>query len=119
MNSIDFDEEIIKHLQWRTMVEALLHNHEQAFVSPSVLIQDNKCQLGKWIYSDDTNQYASNQTFKKLLESHKEFHIKAGTILSLYQQGKIADAEELEDVFYQLSNEVIKCLESLKKQLIL
>ncbi len=61
---IDFDEEILKHLQWRTMVEALIHRHQDSFVSPSILMKDNKCQLGKWIYSDDSNAYETNQHLK-------------------------------------------------------
>jgi hypothetical protein len=112
---MDFDEEIVNHLQWRTMVETLFRDHEQSYVSPTVLIQDDKCQLGKWIYSQDTQPYESHRAFSKLTEVHKEFHLKAGTILTICKNGNFDEATRLEDEFYHLSGEVIKCLEELKR----
>ena len=112
---MDFDAEIIKHLQWRTMVESLFRDRERAFVSPSVIIQDDKCQLGKWIYSTASKVYEKYPAFKTLIEVHRDFHLKAGTIMTICNNGDCDEASELEEEFYRLSGEVIKCLEALKQ----
>ena len=112
---MDIDKEIIKHLEWRSMVENLFRDRERAYVSPTVIIQDDKCQLGKWIYSSVSNVYEKYPAFKTLVEVHKEFHLKAGTIMTICNNGDFEEASELEDEFYRLSGEVIKCLEELKQ----
>ena len=113
---MDFDQEIGKHLQWRTMVEGLFGDTERAsYVSPSILIQDDKCHLGQWIYSDESRPFESHPSYKKLIHIHKEFHLKAGTILAICNNGNCESAAEFKDEFYSLSGEVIKCLEQLKQ----
>lgn len=112
---MDFDEEIIKHLQWRTMVENLFQDRERPYVSATVIIQDDKCQLGKWIYSSQSTAYEKYPAFKKLIEVHKAFHLQAGTIMTICNNGDFEEASELEDEFYRLSGEVIKYLEELKQ----
>ncbi len=99
MPSIDFDEEIIRHLQWKTMIEALLHSGVETVLSPSVLMADNKCNLGKWIFSEESNEYEANAAFRRLMEAHKEFHNKAGMVFSLYQGGRKDEAEDIEIQF--------------------
>ena len=113
--TMDFDDEIKNHLQWRSMVEAMFINNESSYVSPSLVITDDKCRLGQWIYSDDSNSFSHLDAFKRLLEIHKEFHLKAGTILTICNNGNYDQASELEDEFYTLSGEVVKCLEELKQ----
>ncbi|MBT8439027.1 MAG: CZB domain-containing protein [Gammaproteobacteria bacterium] len=112
---VDFDEEIIKHLEWRTMVEALFRDHERSYVSPTIIIQDDQCQLGQWIYSSASGTYEKYPAFQKLIEVHKAFHIQAGTIMTLCNNGNFEGSPELEDEFYRLSGEVVKCLEDLKQ----
>ena len=112
---MDFDEEIIKHLEWRTTVENLFRDHDRSYVSPTMIIQDDKCQLGKWIYSSESNIYENYPAYKTLLLVHKAFHIQAGTIMTICNNGNFEEASELEDEFYRLSGEVIKCLEELKQ----
>jgi hypothetical protein len=112
---VDFDEEIIKHLEWRTMVEALFRDRERSYVSPTVIIQDDKCQLGQWIYSSASDTYEKHPAFKTLIEVHKAFHIHSGTIMTICNNGNFEEASELEDEFYRLSGEVIKSLEDLKR----
>ena len=113
---MDFDAEIIKHLEWRTMIETLFRDRERAYVSPATIIQDDKCQLGKWIYSSESKIYANLPVFKTLIEVHKDFHLQAGTIMTICNNGDFTEASELEDEFYRLSAEVITCLKELKQQ---
>jgi len=112
---MDFDAEIIKHLQWRTMIENLFRDRERPYVSPATIIQDDKCQLGKWIYSPSSKSYEKFPVFNALVEVHKDFHLQAGTIMTICNNGNFDEASELEEEFYRLSGEVIKCLEKLKQ----
>jgi hypothetical protein len=110
----DFDEEILKHLQWRSMVVALFEHRQDTAVPPQIIISDDKCQLGKWIYSSESDYLSGNEIFQSLKAVHKEFHMSAGTILTLVQQGKPEEAKNFEIDFYKQSDEVINCLKELK-----
>ncbi|NNJ91253.1 MAG: CZB domain-containing protein [Gammaproteobacteria bacterium] len=113
---MNFDKEIKQHLLWRSMVESLFNKSSKEFALPSVISNDHHCQLGRWIYSHDSDAYSDNPYYNQLREVHKEFHATAGTILTLFQQGEVEKAQFHEPEFYMLSDDVVRCLEELKVQ---
>ena len=113
---MDFDAEIKQHLLWRSMVESLFNKNSAEFALPSAISNDHHCQLGKWIYSHESEIYADKHCFNQLREAHKEFHSRAGLILTLFRQGEVDKAQAHEPEFYLLSDDVVKCLEELKAQ---
>ncbi len=113
---MDFDEEIKQHLLWRSMVESLFNKSAKEFALPSLISNDHHCQLGKWIYSHESDAFSEKPDFIQLRESHQKFHTLAGKILALFKQGEMAKAQTYEPEFYLLSDDVVKCLEALKAQ---
>ena len=98
------------------MVESLFNKSAKEFALPSVISNDHHCQLGHWIYSQESDVFSENPDFIQLRESHQKFHTLAGTILTLFKQGEMAKAQAYEPEFYLLSDEVVKYLEALKTQ---
>ena len=96
------------------MVVALFQHRPDTVIPPQIIISDNKCQLGQWIYSSESESFSNNDVFQKLKAIHKEFHLSAGAILTMAQQGKLNEAKSLEDDFYRQSEEVVQSLEKLK-----
>lgn len=112
---VDFDGEIQKHLQWREMIAALFEKDSDKFVPPQVVISDDQCQLGKWIYSSESADYAEREVFQQLKSVHKDFHFSAGTMLMMAQQGNLNEARKIEKDFYRQSSDVVKYLQQLKQ----
>lgn len=112
---MDLDEEIHSHLKWQALVESMLVNTGGQYISPSLLIADNRCELGKWIYSDESNPFSHLHIFRHLVNIHREWHVKAGAILAISNNGNNEQASELRGELYALSQEIIKHLEKLKQ----
>lgn len=114
---LDIEKEINSHLQWRTLIEGLFRFRRTSPVPASIIVKDTECSLGKWIFSEQTSKYANDASLRKLIEVHKSFHVRASMILSLVNEGKSHQAEELTYEFYELSNQIIQLLESLKAEI--
>ena len=111
---MNIEDAIKSHKQWKLMVESLFRGERDFEVNPSILIKDNLCKLGQWIYSQEYNEYSSQIQFEQLQHDHKKFHLLAGSILSLFNENKKIEAAEKLDEFQQVSNSVINLLEELK-----
>jgi hypothetical protein len=96
------------------MIESLLNTNAKGFVPNAIVIEDHHCQLGKWLYAEESKKYSSNKIFNELQNAHKSFHLLAGEILQLYESDKAGDISEKIDSFNQLSEEVISCLAQMK-----
>jgi hypothetical protein len=79
-----------------------------------MIISDDLCQLGKWIYFNDSYDHSYSSLSEKLQKVHRDFHLKAGNILTLIYAGDIEVAKSLVNEFYQLSNEVTHILEKIR-----
>jgi len=111
---MNIDDAIKSHKQWKLMVESLFRGDREFEVNPSILIKDNLCKLGQWIYSQGPNKHSNQTQFEQLKDDHKKFHFLAGSILSLFKENKTKEAAEKLDEFELVSNSVIKLLEDLK-----
>ena len=54
---IDFDVEINNHLQWRSMIDSIVNGQVSMEIPASVMMNDNRCQLGKWLFSSESDAY--------------------------------------------------------------
>ena len=115
---MDIEEAINSHKQWKLMVESLFREERTFQVSPAILMKDNLCKLGQWIYSDDSNEYTESPFFEVLRIAHKDFHNQAAAILTLYENNEIVEAEEKLNKFKETSETVINLLKKLKKQVV-
>ena len=99
------------------MVESLFREERTFQVAPSILIKDNLCKLGQWIYSDEASKFSDSHFFGVLRIAHREFHKQAGTILKLYEENKVDEAEGQLARFQDTSETVINLLNKLKQQM--
>ena len=112
---INFNVEINNHLQWRSIIESIVSGQVSLEIPSSMLLTDNHCQLGKWIYSPESDDYQGNYHFNLLISDHKKFHLLASEIVAAYEQGDDQKVAQLQDEFYSSSDKVIDSLNKLKK----
>jgi len=61
---MNIEELINQHEQWRNLVESLFNEYDSYVLNPINLLQDDKCDLGIWIYSQQSSSLTNNETFK-------------------------------------------------------
>lgn len=55
---------------------------------PELICHDNRCDLGKWIYSDGEKQLGQYIVFSELRAVHKMFHLHASSVVALTKCGQ-------------------------------
>lgn len=113
---MDFDIAINQHLNWVNLVESLFNEGDCKILNPSLVIKEDQCDLGKWLYSVNTN-ILSNKIYQELVQVHKDFHFQAGTIILNYQSGRKEEALKLQVSFKELSKDIISLIKQLKMEL--
>lgn len=113
---MNFDIAINQHLNWVNLVESLFNENDSKILNPSLIIRDDECELGKWLYSVDKD-LSANKTYLELVQVHKDFHFQAGSIISCYQSGKIDEARKLHKPFRDLSEHIVSLMNQLKMEL--
>lgn len=117
-HSLDIDVAIAAHENWLTRLEAYCANasKDREQLDPDHLACDDKCDLGKWIYSDGEKYLGEFAAFSDLKATHKMFHYKASSIITLCQADQKEKAEqEMAGDLYKLSKKIHQRLEDLKQ----
>jgi methyl-accepting chemotaxis protein len=95
------------HLAWNDRLTKYLDGTSQEKLDVHQIAPDNLCILGKWIYGPGGKQFAQQQEFKDLRQTHKEFHLTAGQVLVEHKQGnKQAANQLLASKFRSLSSKI-------------
>lgn len=85
----------------------------EVFASEQICF-DDRCDLGKWIYSTGRAKLGSFPGFTALQGHHKMFHYAASNVVALAQAGKTDEAHKMLEVqFAQHSAEVARDLQHL------
>ena len=113
--SLDIEVSIAAHENWLTRLETYLSGRSHEELEPEKVACDNCCDLGKWIYSDGKKHLGDFAAFHDLQATHKMFHFKASSIVSLHQAGRTEEAHaELAGDLQRLSHKVKQRLTDLK-----
>ena len=113
--SLNIDVAIAAHQNWLTRLEAFVAGHSHEQLDPVHIACDDKCDLGKWIYSDGQKHLGNYAAFNDLKATHKMFHFKASSIVSLQQAGRYDEAHnELSGDIQKLSGKICQRLQDLK-----
>ena len=99
------------------LLESLFNEDDCIIVNPTILVQYDKCALGKWLTTKENTDIAALKTFQDLKQSHKEFHSLAGNVIFNFQSGNIEQAKELESDFVRLSRKIVSLIQQLKKEI--
>jgi hypothetical protein len=106
-----------QHLHWTMLLESLFNEDDCMIVNPTILIQYDKCALGKWIITQENTDIASLKTFQDLNNCHKAFHTLAGKVIFNFQSGHIEEAKDLESDFIRLSRRIVSLIQQLQKEI--
>lgn len=111
---LNIDQEILKHLEWIESIVALLGNEAVGDDEIEAVSQHDRCELGRWLESDESARYREHAEFEQLKQSHKTFHAMAGELISALQSGNENEAVASQKMFIAISQEVIAYLSRLR-----
>lgn len=112
---LDVQAVINAHLAWRKRLEDLILGNSSEELDIGVIMQDNQCLLGQWLYGQAARStLALHPEFAALREAHRAFHLYAARVVqTLRMRGVEAAQAMLEADFDRLSKEIVFNLATL------
>ncbi len=112
---LDIQAVINAHLAWRKRLEDQILGQSQEELDIGVIMQDNQCVLGQWLYGQAARSTLSlHPEFGHLREAHRRFHLyTARVVQTLRMRGVAAAQAMLESEFDRLSKDIVFHLASL------
>lgn len=115
---LDFQKWIGAHRQWRQRLTGFIDGSNTEHLDENVVCHDNRCDLGKWIYSNGQKFYGDLPTFRQIVQDHAQFHRCAGQVIHSHKnEGPQAARKLLNSDFDYYSVKVIGGLETLERQI--
>lgn len=113
-SDLDFETAIAAHENWKLRLQSFLAGRStETFVAEEICF-DDRCDLGKWMYSTGRAKLGTFPGFTALIGHHKMFHYAASNVVALAQAGKMEEAEKILSMQFALhSHEVIRDLQML------
>jgi len=108
IQGLDFIAAIDAHRQWKKRLTDVIEGKSTEILDQSVICQDDKCVLGKWIYCTGKIHCSHMLSFHELKAEHAKFHLQAANVLQLARAGKLEEAmlNVLEGDFAKASRKV-------------
>ena len=114
LNDLDIQVAISAHENWKNRLQAYLDGSSKEVFDANVVCFDDRCDLGKWIYSYGKANLGQYPGFTALMSHHKMFHFAASNVIALQSRGKTAEADViLKGQFAQFSKSVAGDLNAL------
>lgn len=112
---LDVQAVINAHLAWRKRLEGCILGRSNEELDIGVIMQDNQCVLGQWLYGQAARSTLSlHPEFAMLRESHRSFHLYAARVVqTLRMRGVEAAQAMLESDFDRLSKDIVFNLAAL------
>lgn len=114
---MDIETEISKHLEWIDSTTSLIGNDATTKEEIEELSKHDRCELGRWLGSDESGQVQGFTEFERLVESHKAFHALAGELIVAVGAGDEQQAAALGEAFISASQKVVGYLGALQEHL--
>ncbi|MCX8088211.1 MAG: CZB domain-containing protein [Meiothermus ruber] len=112
---LDVQAVINTHLAWRKRLEDAILGRSNEELDIGVIMQDNQCLLGQWLYGQAARStLALHPEFAALREAHRTFHLyTARVVQTLRMRGVEAAQAMLETEFDRLSKDIVFNLAAL------
>ena len=118
MTEIDIDGAIASHEGWRLKLQDMVNGASQEVMRPERICQDDRCDLGRWLYGTGKVRLGHYPAFEMLVARHKYFHLQAAEVVSAFQSGEQQKAVQLlNGGCRHASNQVLLLLKELKRGL--
>ena len=112
-----FSQAIDAHNKWKARLVNYLSGRSDEQLDVKFVSCDDKCDLGKWIYSD-AKKHAHLSEYSKLKESHATFHQSVGEIVERAQANKTDEARAmLGGEFSQTSKSTVRAIEAMQQRI--
>ena len=117
-DSIDIDAAIASHERWRLQLQDMVNGRSQEVMRPERVCQDDRCDLGRWLYGTGRVRLGHYPAFTMLVARHKYFHQQAAEVVMAFQAGEQQKAVQLlNSSTRHASNQVLLLLKELKRGL--
>ncbi|MGD8484342.1 MAG: CZB domain-containing protein, partial [Thioalkalispiraceae bacterium] len=110
--ALDLSKAKAAHLAWKARLRNYLDGNES--LSEEEAVSHQHCVLGKWYYSEGMQNYGHLPEMKALEAPHAEMHALIKDIISLKQQGQVAQAEEAYRKVAPLSEQIVAYLSEVE-----
>jgi hypothetical protein len=112
---MDVQAVINAHLAWRKHLEDSILGRSNEELDIGVIVQDNQCVLGQWLYGQAARStLALHPEFARLRESHRLFHLYAARVIKTQRMhGAEAAQAMLEADFDRVSKDIVFNLAAL------
>lgn len=92
---MQLDEAIAKHIEWKVALRSAIARREE--VDAATLRRDDCCDLGIWLRGDGATSYGGTPGFSRVVETHAEFHCRAGEVADTINAKNFELAEKMLD----------------------
>lgn len=82
---INFDNAIQAHADWKTKLRSVAMNNQQ--LDAQTIGRNNCCELGKWLHGAGNSRFGGKPSFVDLIAARAAFHIEAGKVAQVINQG--------------------------------
>ena len=118
MTEIDIDAAIASHERWRLQLQDMVNGRSDEVMRPERICQDDRCDLGRWLYGTGRVRLGHYPAFDMLVARHKYFHQQAADVVTAFQSGDQPKAAQLlNGSCRHASNQVLLLLKELKRGL--
>ncbi|MNL20596.1 diguanylate cyclase [compost metagenome] len=104
------------HLLWVARLDNMRHGHE--VIRPESMTSHRECRLGKWYHGKGAHSCGAHGAFRSVDAPHAEMHDKARQMIVAYHAGRIEESDRLFTEVQGLSQEIVRHLYDLKRQLV-
>jgi hypothetical protein len=92
VGGLNFMDAITAHQKWKTRLSSYLAGTSTEKLDYRQVCRDNQCVLGMWINGAGGDMYGHMPIFSQLKMAHGQFHLAAGSIVQLVDEGHSEDA---------------------------
>lgn len=107
------------HGAWKLRLRSAIRTRA-ADITLAMASCDNKCAFGQWLYGTEIDAATRTSVpYGVIRRLHADFHRTAGSVLSLVERGKPAEAEaQMNSEFVERSDKLVRALSKWKGELL-
>lgn len=95
VGGLNFLDAIKAHQAWKArLTEYVASRGGKKRIEANSVCRDDQCELGKWINGKGGHAYGDRLLFCQLKMTHAQFHLAAGNVVSLCNDGRVEQAGE-------------------------
>ena len=115
---IDIDAAIASHERWRLQLQDMVNGRSDEVMRPERICQDDRCDLGRWLYGTGRVRLGHYPAFDMLVARHKYFHQQVADVVTAFRSGDQPKAAQLlNGSCRHASNQVLLLHKELKRGL--